>query len=114
MINIRDHPIGWAQMMFNLEDAHEHLGDLIKEMETDPDFGDSELAVSLGHVVATQSCVVLPQSCGHFDRCGMGVVSGVSDGFGTHCLTRALYFPAVTAHGGRKSELRLSSAYHTT
>jgi hypothetical protein len=52
MINIRDHPIGWAQMMFNLEDAHEHLGTLINEMQTDPTFGEPELAVNLGHVVA--------------------------------------------------------------
>ena len=52
MINLRDHPAGWAQMMFNLEDAHEHLGKLIKDIMADPEFGEPEFAVAPGHVVA--------------------------------------------------------------
>ena len=32
MINIKDNPLEWSQLMSELEDAHEHLGDLIKEM----------------------------------------------------------------------------------
>ena len=52
MINVRDHPVGWGQLMDNLEDAHEHLGKLITEMQADPKYGDPEFAVDLGHVVA--------------------------------------------------------------
>ena len=52
MINRQDHPIGWVQMMFNLEDAHEHLGKLIDEMQADPAFGEPDFKVHLGHVVA--------------------------------------------------------------
>jgi hypothetical protein len=39
-------------MTFNLEDAHEHLGNLIKSIQVDPQYGDPEFAVDLGHVVA--------------------------------------------------------------
>jgi hypothetical protein len=52
VINMREHPVGWAQLMDNLEDAHEHLGKLIKEMQADPKYADPEFAVDLGHVVA--------------------------------------------------------------
>jgi hypothetical protein len=44
MINLRDHPIGWAQMMFNLEDAHEHLGRLIQEMQVDDGTASASIA----------------------------------------------------------------------
>lgn len=35
MINSKDNPLEWSQLMHELEDAYEHLGDLIKEMEKD-------------------------------------------------------------------------------
>jgi hypothetical protein len=38
--------------MFNLTDAHEHLGNLIQEMTTDREFGEAAFAVDLGHVFA--------------------------------------------------------------
>jgi hypothetical protein len=52
MIKLREHPVGWAELMSNMEDAHEHLGNLIQEMTTDPEFDDPEFAVNLGHVFA--------------------------------------------------------------
>ena len=33
MINSKDNPLEWSQLMSELEDAHEHLGNLIKEMQ---------------------------------------------------------------------------------
>ena len=52
MINRHEHPVGWAQLMSELEDAHEHLGRLIAEMTENTDYGDPNLAVDLGHVFA--------------------------------------------------------------
>lgn len=37
-------------LMSELEDAHEHLGNLIHEMNTDPDYDEGNLRVDLGHV----------------------------------------------------------------
>ena len=52
MINRRDHPVSRTQFMAELDDAHEHLGKLIQDMTQDPAYGDSELRVDLGHVLA--------------------------------------------------------------
>ena len=50
MINQKDNPVGWAMFLAELNDAHEHLGNLIKEMAASPDYSDVELAIDLGHV----------------------------------------------------------------
>ena len=52
MINRREHPVGWAQFVAELDDAHEHLGNLLKEMLDDPGYDDANLRVDLGHVLA--------------------------------------------------------------
>ena len=52
MINRNDNPVGWAMFLSELEDAHEHLGDLIKEMTADLEYGEPELRIDLGHVYA--------------------------------------------------------------
>ena len=50
MINRTGNPIGWAMLMDELQDAQDHLGDLIHEMEKDPEYGEGNLRVDLGHV----------------------------------------------------------------
>jgi hypothetical protein len=52
MINRNDQPVGWAMLLSDLEDAHEHLGNLIKEITSDPEYAEEELRIDLGHVYA--------------------------------------------------------------
>ncbi len=52
MINRKDSPMAWGMLLSELEDAHEHLGNLIKDMSADPEYGEPELRVDLGHVYA--------------------------------------------------------------
>jgi len=52
MINRNDNPVGWAMFLYDLDDAHEHLGDLIKKISTNTEYGESELRIDLGHVYA--------------------------------------------------------------
>ena len=52
MINREDHPVGWTMFLMELDDAHEHLGNLIKEMATNTDYSEPELRIDLGHVYA--------------------------------------------------------------
>jgi len=50
MLNKKQNPVEWAVWMTMLSEAHEHLGDLIKELEgADEDF-DIDFGVQLGHV----------------------------------------------------------------
>lgn len=50
MIDKEKDPVGWAALMYELEDAHEHLGRLIAEMESDPDYDEVNFRIDLGHV----------------------------------------------------------------
>lgn len=52
MINKSEHPVGWAMLMHELEDAQEHLAQLIANMDSDPDYGEGNLRVDLGHIYA--------------------------------------------------------------
>ena len=52
MINRQQHPIGWSFLLDELSDAHEHLGTLLKEIAENPEYGESELRIDLGHVFA--------------------------------------------------------------
>ena len=52
MISNREQPVAWAQLMYNLEDASEHLAKLIAEMNTAQDFSEEDFAIQLGHVMA--------------------------------------------------------------
>ena len=52
MINKNSHPVGWALLLTELEDAQEHLADLIKELEEAGEMEDEEFAIHLGHVYA--------------------------------------------------------------
>jgi len=52
MINRTDNPVGWSLLLSELEDAHEHLGNLIKEISDGSEYGEPELQIDLGHVYA--------------------------------------------------------------
>jgi len=52
MINRTDNPLGWAMFLYDLEDAHEHLGNLIKQLTSEVEYGEPELRIDLGHVYA--------------------------------------------------------------
>ena len=50
MINKASNPTGWSFLMDELQDAHERLGNLIKELDTAPEFEEANLRIDLGHV----------------------------------------------------------------
>ncbi|WMW81559.1 hypothetical protein RF679_04565 [Undibacterium cyanobacteriorum] len=50
MINKKDHPVEWAGLMYELEDAHEHLGKLITEMNETAEFDEVDFRIQLQHV----------------------------------------------------------------
>jgi hypothetical protein len=52
MIDKKLQPVEWASFMYELEDAREHLENLIKDLERNPDYGEPELRIDLGHVFA--------------------------------------------------------------
>lgn len=43
MISRDDNPVQWATFMYELEDAHEHLGKLIGEITADRDYDEANL-----------------------------------------------------------------------
>ena len=43
-------PVEWATLMCELEDAHEHLGALISEMNAADQFDEIDLRIQLAHV----------------------------------------------------------------
>ena len=45
-------PVALASFLYELEDAHEHLGQLIVEIKNDLEFDESDFRVSLAHVYA--------------------------------------------------------------
>ncbi len=49
MLNSEDNPVAWAMLLYELTDAHEHLGDLIDKIE---EYDEAEYAIRLGHVFA--------------------------------------------------------------
>ena len=52
MIDPQSNPVGWALFVYELSDAHEHLGTLLKELSDDPKYSETELRIALGHVYA--------------------------------------------------------------
>lgn len=40
MISMKDAPVGWAMLMYDLEDAEEHLGTLLTQMQSDSEFDE--------------------------------------------------------------------------
>lgn len=52
MIDRSSNPIGWSLLLHDLEDAYEHLGQLIREVQAIPGYGEPEFRIDLGHVYA--------------------------------------------------------------
>jgi hypothetical protein len=52
MINEKETPVEWSQLLYELEDAREHLDDLITKMSASGSIEVEELAVDLGHIFA--------------------------------------------------------------
>jgi hypothetical protein len=52
MLNRDADPVAWTQFMYELEDAHEHLGNLIALLTSGQQIDDTHFAVDLGHVYA--------------------------------------------------------------
>jgi len=52
MINNNTNPVEWALLMYELEDAKEHLQDLIDEMADSRAFDETDFRIQLGHVYA--------------------------------------------------------------
>ncbi|GAA5004703.1 hypothetical protein GCM10025793_11680 [Lysobacter lycopersici] len=44
--------MGWSFLLYELSDAQEHLGTLLKEIIENPEYGEEELRIDLGHVFA--------------------------------------------------------------
>jgi hypothetical protein len=52
MINQEQNPVVWAMLMYELDDAKEHLNQLIAELENNPDYDEASYRIDLGHVCA--------------------------------------------------------------
>ena len=50
MINAKSNPVEWSSLMYELEDAREHLEGLIKDMEKDGSIDEKDYEIQLGHV----------------------------------------------------------------
>ncbi|HEX8411216.1 MAG TPA: hypothetical protein VF883_20320 [Thermoanaerobaculia bacterium] len=52
MINARDHYVAWAGLVTELDEARDHLEQLINHMTRDGAIDEDDFAVELGHVYA--------------------------------------------------------------
>ena len=52
MINPKDNYVEWALLVTNLEEAHEHLGNLLSRLTPTEGIDEEDFAVQLGHVYA--------------------------------------------------------------
>ncbi len=50
MITKETAPLGWSGLMYELEDAKEHLSNLIFEIENDHEYDEVNFRIDLGHV----------------------------------------------------------------
>jgi hypothetical protein len=52
MINQKTNPVSWIQLVSGLDDAREHLEELVNKMAADGSVDEEELRVALGHIYA--------------------------------------------------------------
>jgi len=52
MITKKDNYAEWALLMYELDDAREHLGALTREMTDASDFTEEDYRIQLGHIYA--------------------------------------------------------------
>ena len=50
MITKKDHHAEWALLMYELDDAKDHLETLMREMTEDAEFAEEDYRVQLGHI----------------------------------------------------------------
>ncbi|MYN02904.1 hypothetical protein GTP41_14530 [Pseudoduganella sp. DS3] len=50
MISKEEAPVEWAMLMYELDDAREHLEKMMDSMTADPEFDESVFRVELGHI----------------------------------------------------------------
>ena len=50
MISKKDNYAEWALLMYELDDAKEHLETLMREMTDDPEYDEANFRVDLGHI----------------------------------------------------------------
>ncbi len=52
MIDRKLQPVEWADFMYELTDALEHLDSLVKDLDQTADYGQETFRIDLGHVYA--------------------------------------------------------------
>ena len=52
MINLKQNPVEWASLMYELDDLNEHLESLIDEMNDKGEISVEEYQVQIGHLYA--------------------------------------------------------------
>lgn len=52
MLSQDANPVAWAMLVYEIADAHEHLGALLAQMNDDGRIEEGDFAVQLGHVMA--------------------------------------------------------------
>ena len=52
MLTNAEHPVAWTMLMYELSDAHEHLGTLIEQMAVAGAIDEPDYRIQLGHVLA--------------------------------------------------------------
>ncbi|GMW00337.1 MAG: hypothetical protein AMXMBFR84_14750 [Candidatus Hydrogenedentota bacterium] len=50
MINSKDHPVEWAMLLYELDDARDHLESLLKEMVASGSIEDEGFHIQLRHI----------------------------------------------------------------
>jgi len=50
MISMKEAPVAWAMLMYDLDDAKDDLGSIIADMQNDPAFDEASFRIRLGHV----------------------------------------------------------------
>lgn len=50
MINKNENPVEWSQLLYELDDAKDHLESLKEEMAKSDDFNEIDFYIALGHV----------------------------------------------------------------
>jgi len=52
MLNKKSNPVEWTSLMYELEDAKEHLSNLIAELDSKQNLDEADLKIQMGHVYA--------------------------------------------------------------
>lgn len=52
MLTNAEHPVAWAMLMNEVQEAHEHLGKLLAEMGRQNEIDEADFAVQIAHVFA--------------------------------------------------------------